>query len=140
MISNEENGRPSKTDGTEASDESPFEEQSSRRSSCAEQIVQKNNAGEIARVAASLMRDGRDEIEQPGRPFDSSSLHILRSLTFETVEISKAGWRVARRAGPTTRPFGPPKRPFRLIHIRPIKMGIGGPCHLTRDCAFLCHD
>ena len=63
MTLNEENGRPRKTDRTEASDESAFEEQNSRRSSCAEQIVQANSAGEIARVAASLMRDGRDEIE-----------------------------------------------------------------------------
>ena len=63
MTLNEENGRSRKTERTEASDDSAFEEQSSRRSSCAEQIVQNNSAGEIARVAASLMRDGRDEIE-----------------------------------------------------------------------------
>jgi hypothetical protein len=48
MTLNEENGRPRKTDRTEASDESAFEEQDSRRSSCAEQIVLANSAGEIA--------------------------------------------------------------------------------------------
>ena len=90
------NARPIETDRNEPSDNSAFEGQKSRISSCAEQIVRANSPGEIAKIAAFLMRDGRDEIEATRTALRLLELAHCALFTFASEEIENGVARCKR--------------------------------------------